>query len=451
MDFLTTTGAFIIVLGIIIFVHEFGHFVTAKAFGMRVFIFSFGFGKRLIGFKWGDTDCRVSLIPLGGYVKLEGEPDDHLSEDDPSLQTVALADGTMVKVENPNYFTNRPRWQRFLVYLAGPFMNAVLTVGVIAVFHMVGFGIDAVLLDPPVIGAVDPGSPGAAAGLAPGDVINAIDGKSLATWEEAMVAIMLRPDTTISVETTRGSERKTVTIKSGSKEKMGDIGVSPLVRVGQVVPGKPAAEAGLQADDGILQIGDKPVRSFLDILDAVGSSGGQPVLFHIYRQTGVVAIPVTPRNEGSGYRVGLANKTVIKKFGFFAATRESLRWTWKSTVLTFETLKRLLTAQLSPKTLMGPLGIARASGDAARAGAGQLFFLVAMISLQVGILNLFPLAPLDGGHLAILVGEGVIRRDFSLNVKNWIMNAGFCVLLLLIGLVLYSDLSKTSLLGKYLP
>ena len=187
------------------------------------------------------------------------------------------------------------------------------------------------------------------------------------------------------------------------------------------------------------------------IRDAVGSSGGQPVLFHIYRQSSVVAIPVTPRNEGSGYRVGLANKTVIKKFGFFAATRESLRWTWKSTVLTFETLKRLLTAQLSPKTLMGPLGIARASGDAARAGAGQLFFLVAMISLQVGILNLFPLAPLDGGHLAILVGEGVIRRDFSLNVKNWIMNAGFCVLLLLIGLVLYSDLSKTSLLGKYLP
>ena len=451
MDFLTTTGAFIVVLGIIIFVHEFGHFITAKAFGMRVFIFSFGFGKRLIGFKWGDTDCRVSLVPLGGYVKLEGEPDDHLSEDDPSLKTVALADGTMVKVENPDYFTNRPRWQRFLVYMAGPFMNAVLTVGVIAVFHMVGFGVDAVLLDPPVIGAVEPGSPAAAAGLAPGDVIRAIDGKSLATWEETMYAILLRPDRAISVDMSRGGEQRTVPVRSRSKDRMGEIGVSPLVRVGQVLPGKPAAEAGLQPDDGILQIGDRPVRSFLDILDAVGSSAGKPVPFHIYRQSSVVVIPVTPRNEGSGYRVGLTNKTVIKKFGFFAATRESLRWTWKSTVLTFETLKRLLTAQISPKTLMGPLGIARASGDAARAGAGQLFFLVAMISLQVGILNLFPLAPLDGGHLAILLGEGVIRRDFSLNVKNWIMNAGFCVLLLLIGLVLYSDLSKTSLLGKYLP
>src|SRR5512147_2471061 len=130
---ITTAFAFIVVLGIIIFVHEFGHLITAKAFGMQVLVFSFGFGKRLFGFKWGGTDCRVSAIPLGGYVKLEGEPDDLISPsaregdrgglkpaEDPAQRTVGLSDGTMVRVDDPDYFTNRPRWQRFLVYLAGP-------------------------------------------------------------------------------------------------------------------------------------------------------------------------------------------------------------------------------------------------------------------------------------------------------------------------------------------
>jgi regulator of sigma E protease len=128
-----------------------------------------------------------------------------------------------------------------------------------------------------------------------------------------------------------------------------------------------------------------------------------------------------------------------------------VRWSWDMTRQTFDVLVRLVTAQISPKTMMGPLGIAKASGDAARGGAGSLLFLVAVISLQVGILNLFPLAPLDGGHLAILASEGLLRRDFSITVKTWIMNAGALVIFLLIGLVLYSDLSKTSLLGRFLP
>jgi regulator of sigma E protease len=142
---------------------------------------------------------------------------------------------------------------------------------------------------------------------------------------------------------------------------------------------------------------------------------------------------------------------VLKQFGPVAAVAEALRWSWNMTRQTFEVLGRLITAQLSPRTMMGPLGIAKASGDAARGGAGPLFYLVAVISLQIGIMNLFPLPPLDGGHLAILVGESILRRDFSLTVKTWIMNAGAVVLFALIGLVLYSDLSKTSWLGKYLP
>jgi regulator of sigma E protease len=440
MDFLVTPLAFILVLGVMIFFHEFGHFITAKAFGMRVFIFSFGFGKRLVGFKWGDTDCRVSLIPLGGYVKLEGEPGDHISED-----TSMLGDS--------RDFTSRPRWQRFIVYLAGPAMNGVLTVSVLTGLYMLGFQVDASLYDRPIIGVVEPGSPAEAAGLQPGDEIVAIDGKPQASWEDAQYNVLIRPDAALELKIRRGASEQLVSVRASStaQEKVGTIGVHPLVRVGEVLKGKPAEAAGLKADDAILKIDGKPIKAFAEVIPIVNAAAGKTLLLDVYREGQIVQIAVVPKDEGQGARIGVGPKMVLKKFGLAGAVRESLRWTWSMTTQTFEVLGRLLTAQISPKTMMGPLGIAKASGDAARGGPGPLLYLVAIVSLQVGILNLFPLPPLDGGHLAILAGESLLRRDFSMTVKSWIMNAGAAVLFLLIGLVLYADLSKTSWLGRYLP
>src|SRR5258707_1743813 len=186
MGSLTTLLSLVAGLGIIICFHEFGHLTTAKPFGMGVFIFSFGFGRRLFGFKWGDTDCRVSLIPLGGYVKLEGEPEDHISQD-----TSTLGDG--------RDFTSRPRWQRFVVYLAGPVFNGILAVAVFTGLFMIGYGVDAVLRDRAGIGVVQPGSPAATAGLLPGDGILAIDGPSPKDSEDAPVAIAIRPDRSLRV------------------------------------------------------------------------------------------------------------------------------------------------------------------------------------------------------------------------------------------------------------
>jgi regulator of sigma E protease len=434
------TGAFIVVLGLMIFFHEFGHFITAKAFGMRVYIFSFGFGRRLLGFKWGETDLRVSLIPLGGYVKLEGEADDRLSED-----TSALGDG--------KDFTGRPRWQRFIVYLAGPVMNVVLTISVLTVLYMNGFQVEASLYDRPIIGSVDAGSPAAGAGLQPGDEIVAIDGKPIATWESAEYAVMLRPDAALRVRIRRGGQEQEVALRSTStsSDKVGTIGVHPLVRVGQVLPGKPAAQAGLRENDAILAINDKPIRSFNEIPVIVGVAAGKTLVLRVWRDGSTLEVPIVPRDDGEGPRIGIGPRYVLQKFGFSRAVVEASRWTWGMTKLTFETLERLLTAQISPKTMMGPLQIAKASGDAARVGPGPLFYLVAVISLQIGIMNLFPLPPLDGGHLAILAFESLLRRDFSITVKAWLMNAGAMALFLLLGLVVYFDLSKTSLLGKYLP
>jgi regulator of sigma E protease len=439
MGFLTTPLAFVVVLGIIIFVHEFGHLITAKAFGMRVFIFSFGFGKRLFGFQWGDTDCRVSAVPLGGYVKLEGEPGDHLSQD-----TASLGDG--------RDFLSRPRWQRFLVYLAGPAMNALLTITVLTGFYMVGFAVDASRFDRPIIGAVEPGSPAEKAGLVPGDEILSIDGKQLPSWEDAQYHILLRPDAKLELQVRGPAGERGVTLRSEatSAERIGSIGVHPLVRVGQVLEGQPAEAAGLKSDDAILSIDGQTLRTFSEIPPIVGGAAGRELVFRILRDGQPLELRITPKDTGAGPRVGITPKTVLKKFGPAGALAEAARWTWDMTTQTFDVIGRLVTARISPKTMMGPLGIAQASGDAARGGAGSLLFLVAVISLQVGILNLFPLAPLDGGHLAILAVEGVTRRDMSPLVKGWIMNAGAAVIFLLIGLVLYSDISKMPFVQRLL-
>jgi regulator of sigma E protease len=448
MGFITTTLAFVFVLGIIIFVHEFGHLVTAKAFGMRVLVFSFGFGKRLFGFQWGDTDCRVSALPLGGYVKLEGEPDDVITpsgEGSPELGAAALA-------SDPDYFTNRPRWQRFLVYLAGPVMNAALTITVLSVFYMVGFAVEASRFDRPIVGAVDPGSPAEKGGMEPGDEIVSIDGTAVPTWEDAQYHILLRPDRALRLHIRRGGEERDLEVRSEatSTEEVGTIGVHPLVRVGEVLPGQPAEGAGLKTDDAILAIDGQPMRSFGEVAQVVGGSGGKTLSFRIWRGGEILDLRIEPRDSGAGPKIGITPKTVLKKFSPPTAVAEGLRSTWEMTRQTFDIVGRLLTRQISPRTMMGPLGIAQASGDAARGGAGPLFFLVAVISLQVGILNLFPLVPLDGGHLAILAVEGTARRDLSPLVKSWVMNAGAIAIFLLIGLVLYSDISKLSFVRRLL-
>jgi len=432
-----TIVSFLFVLGVIIFVHEFGHFITAKAFGMRVFVFSFGFGKRLLGFKWGDTDCRLSAIPLGGYVKLEGEPDDQISED-----TSRQGDG--------KDFTLRPRWQRFVVYVAGPAMNAALTVAGFTALFMIGWNPDRTLQEEPVVGAVEAGSPAEAAGIVPGDRIVAIDGQAVPTWEDAQLAILLRPERDVLLKLDQAGESRELRLRTRSEgsDKTGSIGVAPLVRVGDVMAGQPAAEAGLRPRDGILSVDGRPLASFDDLVSAVRGAGEKPLALQIYRDGGRIEVSVTPRAG----RIGVGSAGGARPLGFLPAFERALRQTWRATAQTLAMLRDLATARVSPKAgLSGPIGIAKLSGEAARTGWVAVLYVITMISLSVGILNLFPLPPLDGGHLAILAGEGLIRRDFSVEVKAWIMNAGAMALFLLIGLVLYSDLSKTSWLSKYLP
>jgi regulator of sigma E protease len=218
--------------------------------------------------------------------------------------------------------------------------------------------------------------------------------------------------------------------------------------VGEVAKGSPAEQAGLKADDGILAVGVTPVRSFNDLVGAVAAAKGQPVNVKAFRDGRTIDLQVTPRDTGQGPKLGISSKVVIRKFGFLGAVRESLVWTGDMILKTFDVVKRLVTRQLSLGTIEGPLGIARASGEAGSQGPAPFFFLMAIISVQVGILNLFPLAPLDGGHLAILLAEGAARRDISPNAKAWFINAGALVLFALIIVVVFSDVSKAGWLKK---
>lgn len=435
-SFANSTVALIVVLGVIIFFHESGHFLLAKAFGMRVFIFSFGFGKRLFGFKRGDTDYRVSLIPLGGYVKLEGEPDDVLSED-----TAPRGDG--------NDFLSRPRWQRLIVYFAGPAMNAVLAVLTFTIIFMLGVGVPGVRYDQPTIGAIDPGSPADQAGLQPGDTITKFDGETAEDWEQVQIGVLMRPNRDIPIEVSRGTERMTRIIHSRVvDERMGDIGVFPLVRIGQVIKDSPAEAAGLKPDDGLLRVAGAPLQSFADVPAKVQAAGDQPIPFEVLRGEQRLTLQIAPR-EG---KVGIAEKFIVKKFGFVRAFKEAGRETWDRTVQMVSLLKQLLTFRVAAKSaLSGPIGIAQAAGEAARTGIVSLLFLIALLSISVGVLNLFPMAPLDGGHIAVLLAEMVIRRELSERLKLVFLNAGFVLIMALMIFIVYSDLSKLPWLSRYLP
>ncbi|MBK5254829.1 MAG: RIP metalloprotease RseP [Vicinamibacteria bacterium] len=435
-SFANSTVALIVVLGIIIFFHESGHFLLAKAFGMRVFIFSFGFGKRLFGFTRGDTDYRVSLIPLGGYVKLEGEPDDVISED-----TAPRGDG--------NDFLSRPRWQRLIVYFAGPAMNAVLAVLTFTIIFMLGVGVPGVRYDQPTIGAIDPGSPAAAAGLEPGDTITTFDGEVAEDWEQVQIGILMRPNRDITMEVARGAQRLAKTVHSRMiDERMGDIGVFPLVRIGQVLKDSPAEAAGLKPDDGLLRVAGAPLQSFADVPEKVRAAKDQPIAFEILRGEERLTLNIAPK-EG---RVGIGEKFIVKKFGFVRAFKEAGRETWDRTVQMVGLLKQLLTFRVAAKSaLSGPIGIAQAAGEAARTGIVSLLFLIALLSISVGVLNLFPMAPLDGGHIAVLLAEMLIRRELSEKVKLVFMNAGFVLIMALMVFIVYSDLSKLPWLSPYLP
>ena len=429
---LLTIVAFVFVLGVLIFVHELGHFLMARRIGVRVITFSLGFGPRLFGFRRGDTEYRISAVPLGGYVKMAGE-----TPDDP-------------RTGQPDEFLSKSKWQRFQVLIMGPVMNILLAIVLMWVVLMRADREYSFLHRQPRVGAVAAGSPAERAGVRPGDVIITVAGRKMDTWEQFSMAIGTKARREVAIEVLRDGQtvRMAVTPDAQTKYEIGDIGVFPDVHpsIAQVVPGEAGERGGLKAGDVVFAFNGETMTFSSQLKEVIAKHPNQAVVFDVLRRGERKTIQVNVTQEGKIGRVGITilDDVIAVQRGPWEAAKLSVRRNWESGGDIFRVLVGLLTRETSPKQLTGPLGIAQLSGDAAAMGWVALLSFMAIISLNLGILNLLPIPVLDGGHIFIMALEGLARRDFSTKVKESLLFAGFAVLMVLMVTVIYNDLTRVA-------
>ena len=436
---MTTLLSFLFVLGVLIFVHELGHFLAARRLGVRVLTFSLGFGPKLLNVKRGDTEYCISLIPLGGYVKMAGE-----NIEDP-------------RAGKPDEFLSRTKWERFQVLIAGPVMNILLAFVVTTIVLLQGTEVPAFEEEPPVLGGVIADSPAAKAGLQRGDRILTVAGDEVATWNALNMAIGIRPSKDVAVTFDRAGESKTVTVQPTPETKfqIGSIGVLPDIHpiIRSVLPGDPADKAGLKAGDVVVAVDGARVILSTDLVEATSRSAGKTLTLTISRDGREQQIAVTPVQRDNRGMIGITTTAPTRTFepGPLQAISLSAQRTVEGSGLIFKTIGQLLSGQASPKQLMGPVAIAQLSGESAQAGWVALLALMSMISLNLGVLNLMPIPVLDGGHILILLLEGVARRDFSAQVKERMLMVGFALLMVLMVTVIYNDLTRISFIERLMP
>jgi regulator of sigma E protease len=443
----TTLLSFLFVLGVLVFIHELGHFLLARWNGVRVLVFSLGFGPKLLKVQRGDTEYCISAIPLGGYVKMAGE-----NPDDP--QTGA-----------DDEFLAKSKWQRFQILIAGPAMNIFLAVVLLAAVLMQGAAMPAYLDQPAVVGAVQDGSPAARAGIQQGDQIMRFGTADVRTWEHLEMAVASRPEREVDVTVLRGGREEQLKVRpdlteirtrSDARFEIGTIGVLPDVypSIATIVPGRPAEAAGMKPGDLILAIDGERMVFATQVAPVIWKKPvDKPIEFRIRRDGVDQTIAVTPYQEGDQTRVGLGpiDATRSYKPTPIEAIGMSVERNIEMSGMILNTLKDLFTGEASPKQLMGPIGIAQVSGEAARTDLITLLGLMASISLNLGLLNLLPIPVLDGGHIFIMAIETISRRDFSLQVKEKMLFVGFVLLMTLMVTVIYNDLTRIAWIENLMP
>jgi regulator of sigma E protease len=445
---LITFLSFAFVLGVLVFVHELGHFLAAKRVGIKVLKFQLGFNPTIVSIRRGDTEYGIGALPLGGYVKMAGES--------PEEERTGRSDE----------FLSKTKWQRFQVLVMGPVMNLLLAFLLTAVVLYKGAEKPAYEDEPVVVGSVTANSPAAQAGIRPHDHIVAIDDRPVNTWDDFYLFIGTRPNRETSIRIQRDGRDTTTTLTpavapGGSRFEIGEIGVVPTVRptLIHINPGEPGDKGGLRVGDVVLAFNGQPMSSPDGLRETIsktpaGSAARVTVLRDGHEQDLTVTLKtgcsgVAPTSSCMGVGIGQEMKRFQPGLGeaFVMSAKKNVQYAG----LIFQTIGGLITRETSPKQLMGPVAIAQLSGEAAQLSMLALFSLMASLSLNLGLLNLLPIPVLDGGHIFIMALEGIARRDFSVRVKEKMLLAGFAVLMMLMVTVIYNDLTRISWIERLMP
>ena len=414
-----------------ILVHEAGHFWAAVSVGIKVETFSIGFGSRLFGFKRGDTDFRVSVIPLGGYVRMLGEqPSDSQAAD-------------------PRSFQAKRRWQRATVIIAGPLMNVILAIAIVAGLYMHGVQTE-VEQSKAVISSVLPGSPAAQAGLQAGDKVIDFDGQANPSWPDVLMKTAMNANHALPVTVDRHGQdlHFTVVPAMDDKEGLGNAGWNGGVQVAEIVKGMPAAAAGLHPGDSFIKVNGEPISSPDTVRQAIMKSGGKPVQFVIARSGQFENVTVTPqatKEPKVPYQIGIyfQRRPEFVKLGIGPALKQSLQFNKQNALLIYQLLGGILERRVSPKSaLAGPIQIAQMSSEAAHEGAASYLTIMALISLNLAVFNLLPIPILDGGTLLLLLIEMLLQREVSMQVKETVFKIGFVCLMAIVVFAIYNDISR---------
>ncbi len=441
MVFLQNIWWYLVLIGVMILVHELGHYWAARFFDVKIEAFSFGFGPRLFGFKVGETDFRFCAILFGGYVKMAGEQFGDMS--DPGDQNAN---------NDPRNFLAKPRWQRMIISFAGPAINLVLAVVLMTVLNTQHY-LRIPLPHSPIVGVVTSNGSAYQAGVREGDQVVQVDDIENPNWEDIWMKEMAGAHQAMQVVVKRGGQLLHFAVTPVYDEKLGAAQAGWMqesqVQVAGYVKGNDAAEkAGLEKGDIILKVNDRPLPNASRLHEILEQTKGAPV--HLtYSRSGVLhevtLTPVQREVEGqTGWMIGvqLVPATEVVKLPLSKAFTESCRQNLQNARLIFKVLEGIVERRMSPKSIEGPFRIAQMSGEAARQGPVDFTILMAGVSLNLAIFNLLPIPILDGGVILMLLIEMLLRRDLDLKVKEAVLKVGFVFLMVVVVFVLYNDLSK---------
>ncbi len=440
---------FIIALSILIIAHEWGHFIVARLFGIRVEKFSIGFGPKIWGIKRGDTEYKVSLLPFGGFVKMSGDE-------------VAECDKT-----DPAAFYNKSVGARACVVAAGPVMNIILCLILMPIVFMLGKSEPTFLQEKPIVAAVRADSPALKADFREGDLIVEVSGQPVETWKEAINDVLIAMNQDLIVTIDRNGQRidKEVHVEEVPDGQGGYLGVEPIFFIGNeavidMVHGdSPAERAGLQVGDTIISMEGEPVGDWTDMVAKIRKSEGELIRLRVLRGGETIEIELMPEynEEVKRYLMGVSKDpskrdipmTTIR-YGFFESITEGFKEVGRLASVTFKVVGKLVTLQLSYKALGGPIKIAQATAAAARSGLASFIYFLSFLSLQLGILNLFPIPVLDGGHLVFFGIEAIRRKPLSERIQGIAQHVGLALILLLLAFVSINDLMNIEVIRNFI-